>query len=118
MAFGTPGGDVQSQAMLQVFLNIVEFGMNPQEAVEAPRFATYNFPNSFSPHTYYPGLLKAEKRINDDIFRELNEKRHKIEKWADWAWKSGGVCAIQVDSLTGLLLGAADPRRESLAMGW
>ena len=49
MPFGTPGGDVQCQAMLQVFLNIIEFQIDPQEAVELPRFATFNFPNSFSP---------------------------------------------------------------------
>jgi len=55
MPFGTPGGDVQCQAMLQVFLNINVFGMSPQAAVEAPRFAGYSYPGSFEPHPYYPG---------------------------------------------------------------
>ena len=54
MPFGTPGGDSQCTAMVQMFLNIVEFGMNPQEAVEQPRFVPWNFPNSFWPHTYQP----------------------------------------------------------------
>ena len=50
MPFGCPGGDAQVQGMLQVFLNIVEFGMEPQEAIEAPRAITHSFPNSFWPH--------------------------------------------------------------------
>ena len=50
MTLGTPGGDAQPQVMLQVFLNHALFGMPPQMAVEAPRAATYNFPNSFWPH--------------------------------------------------------------------
>jgi gamma-glutamyltranspeptidase/glutathione hydrolase len=118
MPIGTPGGDVQCQAMLQVFLNIVEFGMDPQEAVEAPRFATFNFPNSFFPHAYQQGLLNIEKRIEDATFRQLGEKGHRAEWWPDWAWKAGAVCAIVVDSVNGVLLGAADPRRESYALGW
>ena len=64
MPFGTPGGDVQTQAMLQVFLNIHLFGMEAQEAVEAPRVASYSFPSSFAPHDYYPGRLKLESRID------------------------------------------------------
>ncbi len=60
MPFGTPGGDVQPQAMLQVFLNINVFGMDPQSAIDAPRFANYSFPGSFEPHPYYPGRLYIE----------------------------------------------------------
>ena len=57
MPFGTPGGDVQPQSMVQLFLNVVEFGMDVQQAVEAPRFSTWSFPNSFWPHAYHPGLV-------------------------------------------------------------
>src|SRR3954451_12909285 len=64
MPFGTPGGDVQTQAMLQVFLNIHLFGMDVQEAVEAPRIASYSYPSSFEPHAYHPGLLNIESRID------------------------------------------------------
>ena len=118
MPFGTPGGDVQCQAMLQVFLNIAEFQMDPQEAVDAPRFASYNFPGSFFPHTYHPGLLMVEGRIEDLTFSQLEEKGHKVEGWPEWAWRAGGICAIVVDSINGVLLGAADPRRECYALGW
>ena len=54
MPFGTPGADMQPQSMIQVLLNIVEFGMDPQEAIEQPRFGTYNYPESFWPHTTGP----------------------------------------------------------------
>ena len=118
MAFGTPGGDVQCQSMLQVFLNIVEFEMDPQEAVEKPRFATYNFPGSFVPHAYNPGLLRVEKRVEESIISELKEKGHTVNPWADWCWRAGGICAVVVDADNGVLLGAADPRRECYAMGW
>ena len=52
MPFGCPGGDAQVQGMLEVFLNIVEFGMEPQEAIEAPRVISRSFPNSFWPHGF------------------------------------------------------------------
>src|SRR3546814_10479526 len=55
LVFGSPGADVQIQAMLQVFLNVSVFGMDVQAAIEAPRFATYSFPASFAPHDYFPG---------------------------------------------------------------
>jgi gamma-glutamyltranspeptidase / glutathione hydrolase len=57
MPFGAPGGDLQPQGMLQVFLNHTVFGMSVQEAVEAPRFVTHSFPGSFEPHPYHPGRL-------------------------------------------------------------
>src|SRR5438445_620028 len=55
--FGSPGGDVQCQAMLQSFLNMAVFAMDPQEAIEAPRFFSASFPNSFYPHKAEPGVL-------------------------------------------------------------
>jgi gamma-glutamyltranspeptidase/glutathione hydrolase len=118
MPFGTPGGDVQCQAMLQVFLNIVKFGMDPQEAIEAPRLATYNFPSSFFPHAYNPGLLRIEPRVDSAVVDQLQQKGHEVVLWTDWSWRAGAVCAIVVDSDSGILLGAADPRRECYAMGW
>jgi gamma-glutamyltranspeptidase / glutathione hydrolase len=118
MPFGTPGGDVQCQALLQAFLNIAEFQMDPQAAVEAPRFATFSFPNSFYPHDYHPGLLRAEKSVGAPTLAVLREKGHRVEEWPDWAWRAGGVCCIVVDSVNGVLLGAADPRREACAWGW
>ena len=118
MPFGAPGGDAQVQAMLQVFLNIVEFRMDPQEAVEVPRFSTFNFPNSFFPHTYHAGLLMLEKGIEETVSMGLKNKGYRAKWWPERAWRAGGVCAIVVDSVNGILLGAADPRVESYALGW
>jgi gamma-glutamyltranspeptidase/glutathione hydrolase len=117
MPFGTPGGDVQTQAMLQVFLNIHLFGMETQEAVEAPRIASYSFPSSFEPHAYHPGLLKLESRIDKATGEYLARLGHKIDWWPDWTWLAGAVCAIVADEETGVLKGAADPRRPSYACG-
>ncbi len=118
MPFGTPGGDVQTQAMLQVFLNIVVFGMDPQEAVEAPRCASYSFPSSFEPHEYHPGRLNLEGRIDRTVGEALIGFGHGVQWWPDWTWLAGGVCTIVADRQTGLLEGAADPRRPAYAIGW
>lgn len=118
MAFGTPGGDVQCQAMLQVFLNQVEFGMTPQQAVEAPRFATYSFPDSFYPHEDHPGLLCLEARVPEATRAALAARGHRVEAWRDWEPRAGSPCLARRDPATGLLEAAADPRREAYAMGW
>ena len=117
MPFGTPGGDVQTQAMLQVFLNIRLFGMEAQEAVEAPRVASYSFPSSFEPHAYHPGLLKLESRIDKSTGERLARLGHKIDWWPDWTWLAGAVCTIVADEETGVRKGGADPRRPSYACG-
>ena len=116
--FGTPGGDVQIQAMLQAFLNLFVFGMGPQEAVEQPRFASYSFPNSFEPHDYHPGLLKLEGRIPDDTAQALTKLGHRIEWWPDVVWLAGSIGMIDADRSSGLLKAGADPRRMAYALGW
>ena len=117
MPFGTPGGDVQTQAMLQVFLNVHLFGMEVQEAVEAPRVASYSFPSSFEPHDYHPGRLSLESRIERSTGEALGRLGHKIDWWPDWTWLAGAVCTIVADQETGVLKGGADPRRPSYAVG-
>ena len=117
MPFGAPGGDGQCQAMVQVFLNIVEFEMDPQQAVEAPRVTGWNFPNSFWPHAYLPARLMVEGRIDPEVIRELESRGHDVEIKEDWMLWAGGPCAIQVDHDTGVLIAGADPRNESYAAG-
>jgi gamma-glutamyltranspeptidase / glutathione hydrolase len=117
MPFGTPGGDVQTQAMLQVFLNIHMFGMEVQRAVEAPRVASYSFPSSFEPHAYHPGLLHMESRIDRATGEALGRLGHTIEWWPEWTWLAGAVCTVVADQQTGVLKGGADPRRPSYALG-
>jgi gamma-glutamyltranspeptidase/glutathione hydrolase len=118
MPLGTPGGDVQCQAMLQVFLNVAIFGMSPQAAIEVPRFATYSFPGSFEPHDYLPDDLRLERRLATQVGDALAAKGHKVVTWPDWAWRAGGVCTITMDHQSGVLAAGADPRRMSYAIGW
>ena len=117
MPFGTPGGDVQTQAMLQVFLNVHLFGMEAQEAVEAPRAASYSFPSSFEPHDYHPGRLCLESRIDRATGEALAGLGHRIAWWPDWTWLAWAVCTIIADRESGVLKGGADPRRPSYALG-
>ena len=75
MVLSTPGGDNQDQALLQVLLNIIEFGMNPQEAVEAPRFDTQHYVSSFDDHEFLPGSLNVESRVSLKTVQELSHER-------------------------------------------
>jgi gamma-glutamyltranspeptidase/glutathione hydrolase len=118
MAFGTPGGDVQCQAMLQAFLNMITFGFDPQQAVEAPRFASSSFPNSFEPHAYHPGRLQIETSTPGSARADLERKGHKLHLWPERAWRAGAVSAIVIDAETAALKAAADPRRMNYALAW
>jgi gamma-glutamyltranspeptidase/glutathione hydrolase len=118
MAFGAPGGDLQPQGMLQVLLNHTVFGMNLQEAVEAPRFVTHSFPGSFEPHPYFPGRLDLERGIGAATGQTLAGLGHAIEWLPDLSIATAGVCSVVADRDTGILYGGADPRRAARAMGW
>jgi gamma-glutamyltranspeptidase/glutathione hydrolase len=117
MPFGTPGGDVQTQAMLQTLLNLVVWEMSPQEAVEAPRFASYSFPSSFEPHGEHPGLLRLEGRMEQETGDELAALGHKVEWWPDMTWLAGSMGLIVDDRDSGFKSAAADPRRIAFAAG-
>ncbi len=118
LPFGTPGGDVQVQAMLQVFLNQVLFDMDPQVAAEAPRFASYSFPDSFEPHDYFPGRLQIEDRFDPVVGDTLKDYGHKVEWWPARTWRAGSVCSIRANRRSGVIVGGADPRRPTYAVGW
>jgi gamma-glutamyltranspeptidase/glutathione hydrolase len=108
MVFGTEGGDNQDQWSLQFFLNVVEFDMNLQEAVDAPLFHTLHFPSSFFPHESRPLGLVVEDRLPIATRDALASLGHEIEV-AD-GWSSGHVTAIRFTPATGLIEGAASPR--------
>ncbi|HET9581141.1 MAG TPA: gamma-glutamyltransferase, partial [Usitatibacter sp.] len=118
MALGTPGGDVQMQAMLQVFVNVVEFGMPLQRAIEMPRVWSNNFPNSFAPHDYVPGALCVEGGISPAAIEGLAALGHRIQKWERFPAAGGGVCSVMRDAASGLMHAGADPRRECYAVAW
>ena len=115
MTVGCPGGDDQTQADLQLVLNVLVFGMNPQQAVEAPRFATQTLVNSFDPHVYRPGQLNVESGIPQRTRAELAALGHKVTEI--------GACGIGAvvtrrDPTTGVLSAGADPRRPTYALAW
>jgi gamma-glutamyltranspeptidase/glutathione hydrolase len=118
LPFGAPGGDLQPQGMLQVFLNYTVFGMSLQEAIEAPRFVTHSFPGSFEPHPYFPGRLDLEQGIGRATGDALAALGHQVQWLPDLSIQTAGVCAIAADRETGIIYGGADPRRAARAMGW
>jgi gamma-glutamyltranspeptidase / glutathione hydrolase len=114
LALSTPGGDNQDQALLQVLLNILEFGMSPQEAVEAPRFQTEHFYSSFAFHEFVPGKLNVEGRVPKATTDKLAEMGHKVTVTRDWS-NASAPTVIQFGD--GVLSGAADPRRSRFIFG-
>ena len=115
MTIGCPGGDNQAQANLQIMLNTLVFQMNPQEAIEAPRFSSQSFVNSFYPHVHYPGRLDLEASIPESTAEELRGLGHKISRAAVCGM---GATVSHNDPDTGTLSSGGDPRRACYAIGW
>ena len=113
MTIGCPGGDNQAQANLQLLLNVLLFGMDPQQAVEAPRFATQSNVNSFYPHTYQPGRLDLEPGIPESTADSLRALGHKIEREVNCGL--GATVSVR-DPRTGYLSTSGDPRRACYAL--
>lgn len=122
VAFGTQGGDQQDQWTLQFFLNLADFGMNLQEAIEAPRYSCMHAPSSFHPHDAAPGLVRVESRIDERVRAELAARGHKVETRPPWC--DGNVLAVALDGARGCLAAGADPRGQiaalmpAQAVGW
>jgi gamma-glutamyltranspeptidase / glutathione hydrolase len=117
MPFGTPGGDAQGQAMVQVVINVLDFGMNVQQAIDYPRAITASFPESFFPHESLPGVLQVEARFGEDSRAALERLGHRIRVMPEFWRGACTVCAVRrLD--TGALEGGADPRRDAAAAGW
>lgn len=118
MPFGTPGSDVIPQAMAQVLCNMVIFGMEPQLAVEMPRFASYSFPALYYPYEYTPGELKVESSLCREVGPALSAMGHEVVEWPDRIWRAASVCVTRRDTATGQVWGGADNRRDAYAVGW
>ena len=108
MAFGTPGGDSQEQWTLQFFLNHIDFGMNLQEALDAPSVHSTHFPSSFYPRAAFPARVVAESRIPAGVLNELQRRGHEIELTGDWA--NGKVMGIRWHADKGVIAGAASAK--------
>jgi gamma-glutamyltranspeptidase/glutathione hydrolase len=111
---GSPGGDDQIQRTVQTLMNMIDFGMNVQQAIEAPRWSTRGFASSVFPHNMsHPGDLSVESRIPDAVQKALQAKGHKLQSAG--AWSLGSSAAIAIDPRTGVLSAGADPRVEAYA---
>ena len=117
LVFGTPGADVQEQAKLQVFLNYAVWGMDPQEAVEAPRFQSRH-PVTIMGHNTYPRTLQIEGRIPQAVRDELKDQYgYVIQSKGDWEY-IGYMNAIGFDEKNGFCSAAAEPRSDAYAVAW
>ena len=117
LAFSTPGLDVQDQTLLQVFLNIAEFGLTLQEAVESPRFDTLHLEETFDQHRIRPNQLRIEGRVPADVLEALRAKGHVLEILGGWNHASAPT-VVSIDRTTSVVSAAADARRDRYAFAW
>jgi gamma-glutamyltranspeptidase/glutathione hydrolase len=118
MGLSTPGGDQQLQSLLQVFFNVVVWGMSPEQAVDQPRFGSYNFPGTGSEVNDNPALIRLEERIPNETFEGLSRMGHRVESWGLWNWHACAPTVTYRDPASGVLIAAGDVRRETSALGF
>jgi len=112
---GSPGADDQCMRTIQTLLNMVDFGMNLQQAIEAPRWSTRSFPASPFPHTMRPGDLLLEGRIPDAVKDDLARRGHKVTMRGPWSLNDSAGILVEPN---GTLSAAADPRTSAMALAW
>jgi gamma-glutamyltranspeptidase / glutathione hydrolase len=117
LAIGTPGGDSQDQQILLVLLNMIDFGMDVQAAIEAPRINSLHPESSFEDHRSQPGVLEIERTVNEAVRAELERRGHQLRVRQAYGMSSG-IVAAGLDPATGRLRGGADPRRERYVVAW
>jgi gamma-glutamyltranspeptidase/glutathione hydrolase len=117
LAIGTPGGDSQDQQILLVLLNIIDFGLDVQAAIEAPRVNSLHPVSSFDDHRAQPGVLEIEASFPPAVLDELKARGHTLAVRRAHAM-STGIVAAGVDPATGRLRGGADLRRERAIVAW
>jgi gamma-glutamyltranspeptidase/glutathione hydrolase len=105
LSIGTPGSYGILQTQPQMLLNVLEFGLNLQEAIEAPRIRAYR-----------DRLVDAESRLSEATRAELGRRGHQINVIDDWSWVVGGGQGIARDAESGALMAGADPRRDGYAL--
>lgn len=116
MVFGTPGGDAQDQWTLQFFLNVVDFGMSMQEAIDAPTVHSTHFPSSFYPRDAYPKVVEAEDRIPNETLDALQSMGHIVNKVDGWS--NGKVMGIRINEAKTLEAGASPRGEIAYALAW
>ncbi|MDQ6705097.1 MAG: gamma-glutamyltransferase [Acidobacteriota bacterium] len=116
LALSTPGGDNQEQSLLQVLLDVIEFGMGTEFAIEAPRFQTRHLVSSFDNHAMNPGDLLLDERIPPEVALALGERKHRIGTRSRWA--SGAAPVLIRLTPGGVIEAAADPYGYRSAQAW
>jgi gamma-glutamyltranspeptidase/glutathione hydrolase len=115
IAFGTPGSDTQPQTQLQFFLNVAEFGMQVQQALEQPAVISNSFRDSYAPHAV-KGELITPAMLDGKVRDALAAKGHKLDVRDSRG--VGSVKAILIDPRTGVLMGGVSPTGDSYVMAW
>jgi len=115
LAFAVQGGDTQDQNLLQFFLNVVEFGMTPQQAAEAPNFNSWQMHDSFGMHEIFPGRITMNAAMPDWVRRDLKARGYE----ADFAPRtSGPINAILIDHAHGSFWGGSSNHGEDYVIAW
>lgn len=113
-ALGTPGSYGILITTAEIVVNLLDFGLNLQDAIAAPRFRWADEPGDPLP----PRTLRVESRIAEETRAALAARGYDVELLGPWTMRVGGAQAIQVERESGWLAGAADPRRNGYAAGW
>jgi gamma-glutamyltranspeptidase/glutathione hydrolase len=109
--FGCMGGDAQAHIHLQLLIGLVDSGLDPQSAIEAPRWIASNDPHG------EPTLI-IESRFGRGVLDDLYQRGHQLEVGQEWEQRTGHSQIIQIDRERGILAGGADPRGDGAAVGW
>jgi gamma-glutamyltranspeptidase/glutathione hydrolase len=115
LAFGVQGGDTQDQNLLQFFLNVVEFGMNVQQATEAPNINSYQMRSSFGGHESRPGRILINASMPDSVRQQLQRMGYVLEVQR---LTSGPINAIFLDREHGSFWGGSSNYGEDYGIAW
>jgi gamma-glutamyltranspeptidase / glutathione hydrolase len=114
--FGVMGGDMQPQGHVEVLVNLIDFGMNVQQAGEAPRVEHIGSATPTGrPADANGGTIKAERGIPEEVVKELVRRGHQVERVKV---NGGGYQGILIDPKTGMLHGASEARKDGAAVGY
>lgn len=114
MSFGSPGGETIGQTQFQMAVNVLDFGMPVQQAIEAPRISLDAAPNFYKPGAEIS--MRIENRVSPDVVKGLQAKGHKVLLSGEWSM--GSMQAILANPETGAMTAGGDPRRTVYAIGW
>jgi gamma-glutamyltranspeptidase / glutathione hydrolase len=111
VVLGAMGGDGQTQTHLQLLLGLVDFGLDPQSAIETPRWRHFRNPDGTQ-------TLRMETRFGPDVIPDLERRGHNIVTSNQWDEEMGHANMIAIDRQRGVLAGGSDPRSDGIAAGW